>query len=394
MSLQQFRQLEELNAVAALDEDIMAFGALALDLRLYGLDIGELSEVTVGLTEFFTDEPYLFGFHTISLQMVYDLLVFLGRGVAELAHITKDKHLVVYLHELEVVQGRFHARRVGIIGIDDEVVIFRSLQLTAVVAWCILLQSGVDLTGDDAEMAADGDGGEEVVEVIGADKFRLYLIGVVEGIMGIRPLEAEEGRATEHTTFDLCTFILAIGDDAVEITLLGHIHQVLIAGVEEEKTVMVGEEVIEFPLRLLYAVEGAETEDMGVSDIRDETAGRLDILHKALDIVGMAGSHLYDSNVIVCREAHQRLRHANIVVEVTFRMHHAVTLGKDGGDELLRRRLTVCARDTDDGDVELAAVFPGELLESRQRIVDDDVPVVTGLGIVGVVDDSVAAAFL
>ena len=51
------------------------------------------------------------------------------RDVAKLAHHTQNSHLGRHLHELEIVDSRLHRGGVGIIGIDNEVVLLRLRQL-------------------------------------------------------------------------------------------------------------------------------------------------------------------------------------------------------------------------------------------------------------------------
>ena len=52
MSLQQLRQLEEFDAVAALDKDVVALRLFLGNGGLDFFDILEFAEVTVGLTKF------------------------------------------------------------------------------------------------------------------------------------------------------------------------------------------------------------------------------------------------------------------------------------------------------------------------------------------------------
>lgn len=58
-SLQQFRQLEEFDTVAALDKDVVALRLLLGNSGLDLFDILELAEVAVGLTKLLTDKPNL-----------------------------------------------------------------------------------------------------------------------------------------------------------------------------------------------------------------------------------------------------------------------------------------------------------------------------------------------
>ena len=109
---------------------------------------------------------------------------------------------------------------------------------------------------------------------------------------------------------------------------------------------------------------------MGASDVGDETTGGLGSLGECLDVAGMACPHLDDGDVVVGRQAQQRLGYADIVVEVALGVEHVVLLLEHGGDELLRCRFAVGAGDGDDGDIELAAVLTGNVLEGLEAVVD------------------------
>ena len=62
------------------------------------------------------------------------------------------------------------------------------------------------------------------------------------------------------------------------------------------------------------------------------------------------------------REAEERLRHTDVVVEIALGKEHVISLRKDGGNEFLRGRLAVGARNAYHGDGELTAVMTGEKL--------------------------------
>ena len=101
------------------------------------------------------------------------------------------------LHQTEVVNGGFHACGVGIVGIDNEVILRRHSHLRAVVMWRVVGKCAVDVVERHVVDVADGNGGEHVVKVIGADEFRLYLhprTGVTRVGVLLAPAETKERR--------------------------------------------------------------------------------------------------------------------------------------------------------------------------------------------------------
>ena len=67
-------------------------------------------------------------------------------------------------------------------------------------------------------------------------------------------------------------------------------------------------------------------------------------------------------------EPQQRLRHADAIVQVPFRLQHRPPLGQHAGHHLLGGRLAVAAGDRHERDVEAAAMTGGELLEGDQGV--------------------------
>ena len=126
---------------------------------------------------------------------IHHLLMLFATHRSQLLHIAQDSHLGSYLHELEVVECCSHARRVGIVGIDDEVVVGCLLQLRTVVGGGIVAQSLVDLGLAHTEVESDGDGCQHVEDIVTADELRLYLLPCAS--FGL-PTEMQEWGAMVH----------------------------------------------------------------------------------------------------------------------------------------------------------------------------------------------------
>ena len=71
---------------------------------------------------------------------------------------------------------------------------------------------------------------------------------------------------------------------------------------------------------------------MGAPHISNQPTGWFHIVHQPLDISGVTGTHLHDSNLVLLVEREQRLGHAYVIVEVALREHYLVFLGKDSSD--------------------------------------------------------------
>ena len=108
----------------------------------------------------------------------------------------------------------------------------------------------------------------------------------------------------------------------------------------------------------------------------------------------MTGAHLDDGNLMVLRQTEQGLGHADIIVEVALCIEHIVFLGEHGSHKLLGGCLTVGTGNADDGDIELATMFTGQILEGLQTVIDKDEPVVIGRLHGWIVDDGIGTTLL
>ena len=230
----------------------------------------------------------------------------LFRDISQFSHLTDDRHLGRHLHQLKVVDGSLHTRRVGIIGIHYQVVMFRDRHLRAVVGGDIVLQGVVNLLEGDIIDISDGDGSEHVVKVIGTNQMGLHLhpLTRITGIMVLfPPAELQEGRTADD---------LAMNQDIGVVTLtiiidirksVSHFHQVLVVAVDENRTLMSSEEVIKFPFCLADTLKGAEAQQVGASHIGNQSASGLCRLDQCLDVARMRGTHLHNGNIVVLVQA-------------------------------------------------------------------------------------------
>ena len=241
------------------------------------------------------------------------------------------------------------------------------------------------------EVETDGDGGKHIVDVVGADEVGLHLVP----FHPLRsPAELEEGSAGDYFSPYVAVLPLAVGDEAADVALLCHLHQMLVVGIDEDEGIVGGEEVVKLAFRLLHSLETAEALQVGTAHVGDHAAGRLHILHELADVIGMGSSHLHDGDLMLFAQAEECLGHAHVVVEVALGKHHVVFLAENGRYEFFGSGLAVGARDSYHRNVEVAAVLAGEFLEGGEAVVHEDVTPVALLGILLFVHNHIGAAFL
>ena len=194
-----------------------------------------------------------------------------------------------------------------------------------------------------AEMKTDGDGGKHVVDIVRADEMGLNLMPVET--LGA-PAELQERSAGNDFSPYIAVFILAVGDEAVDVALLGHLHQMLVVCIDEDEGIVGCEVIIELSLGLLHAFETAESLQVGTAYVGNHTAGRFHVFHEFSDVIRMGSTHLYNGNLIFRRETEERLWYAYIIIEVTRGEHHVELLAENSRDEFLGGGLAVGSGDS------------------------------------------------
>lgn len=325
---------------------------------------------------------------TAFLQIIHYFLMLFGTVFAQLAHVAQDEHFVVGLHLVEVADGGAHAGGVGVVGIDDEGVVGRLLQLRAVVLRHVLLQGLVYLGRLNAEEASYGDGGQCVGKVVFADEVGLHFVALA--VFSGFPGEGQVGRVAGHLSVDVQTAVGAVIDG---VQAPGHFAQVGIVVMDEDGRVAVAaQEVEEFAFGTHHSLERAEAFQMGLAHVGDESVVGFGDVHQFLDVAGVAGSHFYDGQFVLGAQAQQGEGHADVVVQVAFGVEYVVALRQHGGQQFLGRSLAVGAGDADDARAHLPAVVVGQLLQGFQTVVHEEVAVVSLRSVLGFVDHGVSAS--
>ena len=94
---------------------------------------------------------------------------------------------------------------------------------------------------------------------------------------------------------------------------------------------------------------------MRLGRVRDDADGRLREPREIVDLAGVVRAELDDERIVLCRQPHQRQRHADVVVQVALRDADRAADAQDRRDELLDRRLAAAAGDGNHGDRERSA---------------------------------------
>ena len=110
-----------------------------------------------------------------------------------------------------------------------------------------------------------------------------------------------------------------IFNDIQTLTLGGHSDQILIIRIQEYASTVFGNIVIQLSLGLLHALKTAESKQVRLADIRDETIVRLTDLDQFLYVIGMVSPHLNDSKLCLGIDVQDRQRHSDVIVQVSLR---------------------------------------------------------------------------
>lgn len=102
-------------------------------------------------------------------------------------------------------------------------------------------------------MQSYGDGGQHVVHVISAYKMCVHLIDI--GLTVDMPAKGKERLAHTDLALHLRVAVGAVADDALQLTLLRHVYEMLITGIKEDESFVGFEEVIELALGLHHALK-------------------------------------------------------------------------------------------------------------------------------------------
>ena len=270
-----------------------------------------------------------------------------ARPCAEFEHIAEDQYLRCPIAELlgaEVPKGGPHARRIGVVAVHDEGVAPGLGPLrTAVVG-----QVGGDGVADarlvHVEVAADGDRRGDVGAVVGSFEAVFHSV-------------AQCGRIVLH---------------GQRIAPDGHRHERIVVAGDECAASVFGEIVVELAFAALHPFGTAETCEVGVSDVGDQSVVGFGDGAEQGDLAAGARAHLHDAELRVAGHREKRERQTDVVVEVAAGGADFEPLGQYATHQLLGRGLAVAARDGEDRNPQRAAVFACEILQGGECVAHED----------------------
>ncbi len=188
-------------------------------------------------------------------------------------------------------------------------------------------------------MASDRNGSHDVGSIIGSDQTRFQ-----QG----RETHPEEGMLPARRK-NLHPFACdPVFDSFDPFPRFGHLGQDGIVRIQEYASVVCVNIVIELPLGFLDAVEGAETQQMGLTDVGDEAVVRLADHAETADVVRMAGAHFDDGKLGSGVDFQQGKGHADIVIQIAFSGRDTVACREHLRDQILRGGLAVRTGQADD----------------------------------------------
>ena len=169
----------------------------------------------------------------------------------------------------------------------------------------------------------------------------------------------------------------AIFNDLQAFTLGGHSDQILIIGIQEYASSVLGNIVVQFSLGLLHALKTTEPKQVRLADIRDKTIVRLADLHQFLDVIRMIRPHLNDCKLRLGIDVQDRQRHSDVIVQIALRGRDVVLHGQHSRDQFLGGGLAVGSGQSYDSQTfaihkSVLTMVTCESLQGLQRVRHDN----------------------
>lgn len=127
VGLEALGELEQAGAVRTLDEDVIALGSLFVDGGFDLLHVVELAVRALNIGKLVAHEPHLV--EVALAQHLNDASVLFAAALAQFAHLAQNGHFGTHLHEFEVFECCSHGSGVGVVGINDELVVWSGGEL-------------------------------------------------------------------------------------------------------------------------------------------------------------------------------------------------------------------------------------------------------------------------
>ena len=130
---------------------------------------------------------------------------------------------------------------------------------------------------------------------------------------------------------------------------------------------------------------------MGTTYVCYQTASWFSRFYQCLDVTRMAGSHFYDSNLMLFCQTEECFGHAYVIVEVALCIEYIIFLREYSGNQFFGGCLAICTCNTNHRNVELSTMLTGQILKGLQTVIYQDESLI--LLVFWFVDNGIAAAF-
>ena len=148
--------------------------------------------------------------------------------------------------------------------------------------------------------------------------------------------------------------------------------KILIISVNKNCSVYRSHIFVQFSLSLDYIFKTTKTKQMRLAYIGNQSIGRTGYVDQGLDFSGVIRTHFNHGNFHIGSNGKQRQRYANVIIQITASIFNLVFLSQHGGNQFLGGCFSIRSRNSYDGNVQLLAVIPSQILQKQQRVVNHD----------------------
>ena len=262
----------------------------------------------------------------------------------------------------KVFERKFHAARIGIVGIHHDDVLSALHPLRTVVVRHVRSDGPGDVLWRDAEVQSHGDGCTSIGKVV----LPAQRGGKLRGGKTAR----HPRKRREH--LDGYVGLTALRREGIAADTLAALHLQRIVRPDKGHPVVFPQEIVQFGLGPDHAFHSAESLQVRAAEIGDVAIIRTGNGAQIADLVRMGSPHFHYGKLVAGAQREQREGNADVVVQVTLRGTHFKAAGKHPTQELLGRGLAIAAGQAQNRDAHLHPVQGCGLLKGGENILHDD----------------------
>ena len=286
---------------------------------------------------------------------------------AEFSHATKHNDLAVGPHLGKAADGGLHACGIGVVAVEQQLVVSSGLKLRAVVGGNVLFESLLYVEKIHLEKTSNGKCCHSVGEIVATKQPCRDVVNLVS-ILGV---EREVWVRAEVSSNNI-SIGGTIGDNRGIGTTASFGAENLIVGIYEYYTFSGIEATVEFGLSADNTIETPETFEVSLSDTGDKTEVRLGDTAEGINLARMICSHLNNGHLAVSGDGEEGEWNTQMIVKVASCGMDTVATSQDSGKQLLGRGLAIGASNAYNGNGKMGTVTAGQSLQHREHIVSDD----------------------